>query len=707
MKIPGLPTTLRPIAVLASGPLTTVIRCRHNAGPDVAVKAMRPGTADPHLAVTALQTEALIRSTVRHPAILPLAEAVDSPTGPLLIGPFVPDGTLESRLGTALPLATAFDIIDAIAGGVDALHAAGWVHGDLSGANILCDWSAGRWVLADFGAAQRIGAHAGSVRQIPGTTCPPELWRHEPANPATDVFALAHLVDRCLPAVRPAGVIAILRRGTATEPRQRPSSAAGLATALRRAWSLDDSARGTAQRGVAIPVAVPRGVVVPVVAPADDGASAAVRSAEVMPGVAALASRLDSLATDLTPGERLALHGLLRRAEQSAAAATAALATTTVTVLGRAEALAIFEEAGLAHTLAEATEGPSTADRLAEQCGLAVEPTRIILDLMVLLGVVTRQVAGEHSEYRLARPILPLYAGDVGRISRPIGEARRLWTDLAHWLYTGTAPVAMDGDPSGTGYRNAAAVLGAALRTDSQALATALVRDGHLATASRMVDIGAGSGVWSRALLPVVPRAELVLVDRFEVLSDLLRDVSVSARSERSEPRSANEGVSVSARSERSEPRSANEGVSAHRDPATGHAVHLVAADWRALPLTPAAFDLVILANVCHLEDGDGAAKLIGAAGALLRPGGRLIVIDAVGDPADEGALLQSMHLGIRTRRGRVHPRASYRLWCDRAGLRPVGEYVLPSGFTALVETLAADAAPPSCTVIQWSLTRT
>jgi SAM-dependent methyltransferase len=126
------------------------------------------------------------------------------------------------------------------------------------------------------------------------------------------------------------------------------------------------------------------------------------------------------------------------------------------------------------------------------------------------------------------------------------------------------------------------------------------------------------------------------------------------------------------------------------------HRCHPVAADWRNLPLRAARADIAVLANVCHLEDGPGAARLISSAASAVRPGGLIVIVDTMTGPMDPGALLQSLHLGLRTRRGRTHARADYRTWCTQAGLAVADDIALPSGLRALVAVKADAASPPA-----------
>jgi serine/threonine-protein kinase len=69
----------------------------------------------------------------------------------------------EHRLqGVLLPLGAALDVLEPIARGVAAVHAAGIVHRDIKPANIIIEGSSGRPVLVDFGLAA--SDHEGASR---------------------------------------------------------------------------------------------------------------------------------------------------------------------------------------------------------------------------------------------------------------------------------------------------------------------------------------------------------------------------------------------------------------------------------------------------------------------------------------------------------------------------------------------------------------
>jgi 2-polyprenyl-3-methyl-5-hydroxy-6-metoxy-1,4-benzoquinol methylase len=89
----------------------------------------------------------------------------------------------------------------------------------------------------------------------------------------------------------------------------------------------------------------------------------------------------------------------------------------------------------------------------------------------------------------------------------------------------------------------------------------------------------------------------------------------------------------------------------------------------------PRAFDLVVIANVLRIENEERARHIVQRAMEGLRPGGQLLVIDALasGSPEREQArAVYGLHLTMRTEKGRVYSPAEITAWMTSAGLRDV-----------------------------------
>ena len=105
--------------------------------------------------------------------------------------------------------------------------------------------------------------------------------------------------------------------------------------------------------------------------------------------------------------------------------------------------------------------------------------------------------------------------------------------------------------------------------------------------------------------------------------------------------------------------------------------VATIEGDMHIVAIPQGQWDLVVIANVLRLEPADRARALVARAAGALRPGGSLLVVDALasGNPAAEQArAVYALHLAMRTRSGRVHTASELSRWMQDAGCEPPRE---------------------------------
>jgi hypothetical protein len=223
----------------------------------VAFKAVKPGRESQVLfRQELLQKEAEAVAQLNHPNIVSLYDAGTCDSGPYLIMELLRGETLRERMRRdRLPLAEALEIAIEMAWALDHAHAAGVVHRDLKPANVfLC--KGGQVKVLDFGIAHVFGAGARNAVGTPAYMAP-EQWRQGPQDARTDVFGAAATLAKMVtghtpyrvteewsavldPGARPhldaAGapqdLLALLRRGLAPDPRERPAHGHAWLTAL-------------------------------------------------------------------------------------------------------------------------------------------------------------------------------------------------------------------------------------------------------------------------------------------------------------------------------------------------------------------------------------------------------------------------------------------------------------------------------------------
>jgi serine/threonine-protein kinase len=250
-------------------------RARHaTLGEPVALKLVhRSVWADPGFRVR-FRRECDALAALAHPGVVPVRDAGEHDGQGFLVMRLARGGSLAGALREG-PLAppAALALLARVAGALDAAHAAGLVHRDVTAGNILLDPD-GPW-LGDFGLARRIDATALTGEGVLIGTAgylAPEVIAGGPAGPASDRYALAVVAFEALTGRRPfradavpallwahlhrepprASTLApglprrldaVLARALAKDPRDRPASAGAMVAAVARALETDESRR--------------------------------------------------------------------------------------------------------------------------------------------------------------------------------------------------------------------------------------------------------------------------------------------------------------------------------------------------------------------------------------------------------------------------------------------------------------------------------
>ena len=173
-----------------------------------AVKMLRPCWEDDQQAIRLLQREALVGQSISHPHLVPILAASVLEPPRLVVMPWLEGASLAARLadGQQFGVPEALWIARQTAEALDALHAAGWMHGDVAPGNIHIS-PTGHVTLLDLNFARRrdeIGSAAD--RPIMGTCnylAPEYLTSALRPDIRSDIYSLGAVLFEMLSGRRP------------------------------------------------------------------------------------------------------------------------------------------------------------------------------------------------------------------------------------------------------------------------------------------------------------------------------------------------------------------------------------------------------------------------------------------------------------------------------------------------------------------------
>jgi serine/threonine-protein kinase len=182
------------LTVLGTGGMATVWRARDETlGRDVAVKVLSPQHAADAGFLARFEGEARHAAAVSHPRLVTVFDCGVEGGTPFIVMELVAGHTLRQVLDEAgmLPPGQAAAIAAAVCEGLEAAHAAGLVHRDITPANIVLN--GGEVKVLDFGIARADGTSAATAAgTVVGTAAylSPEQASGRPADPRSDLYSV-------------------------------------------------------------------------------------------------------------------------------------------------------------------------------------------------------------------------------------------------------------------------------------------------------------------------------------------------------------------------------------------------------------------------------------------------------------------------------------------------------------------------------------
>jgi precorrin-6B methylase 2 len=256
--------------------------------------------------------------------------------------------------------------------------------------------------------------------------------------------------------------------------------------------------------------------------------------------------------------------------------------------------------------------GPSSAARVARGLACDERGTRVLLDALVSVGILSKQ----DEQYALPELLRPFLVDgspqSTAAMLRHQANCLRRWARLPWVVRSGEPP---DLEPSIRGAEADNASFIEAMNVVSSPVAEALIREVNPGGVRCVLDVGGASGTWTLAWLKCEPTARAILFDLPAVIPLAQQRLEL-------------------------------EGCEAR--------VQLAAGDFYRDAL-PAGADLVWLSAIIHQNSREQNRELFRRAAAALPPGGRILIRDIVMDESRttplQGALF-AINMLVATRGG-------------------------------------------------------
>ena len=267
-------------------------------------------------------------------------------------------------------------------------------------------------------------------------------------------------------------------------------------------------------------------------------------------------------------------------------------------IYGTAQELGIFDAVG---------DKSATPADLAGKCGLQEEPLRLLLDGLCSIGTLVCD-DGRYSPTL----VMQFLAGNYKNLSD------EYWDYLPQFLQTGVPLAEMDSvEQSADQYEKQVSALAWMMTPAAETMAQVLGM-GRSRTSMNILDVGAGSAIWSLTCAKHDPTTAVTAADWpviVEIAAGFARQMGLEDR------------------------------------------FAAIPGNYHESDLGEDRYDLAIVANVTHIETPDGNRDLFRKLHKALKAGGEVVIVDVmpVQPEGRVSAALYALGLALRTAQGQVH----------------------------------------------------
>ena len=285
--------------------------------------------------------------------------------------------------------------------------------------------------------------------------------------------------------------------------------------------------------------------------------------------------------------------------------------------------------------------GAKSLSRIASATKCSTRGVRMVLECLTAMGLLEKE-NGEYDLNRLSRGYFLASSPDyIGPLFLHSDKLLRLWLSLPEAVKTGRPTLSQFAQEEQEKLnRDIAEGLFQVYKALARRLPDLLAEAGFLSQGDnaiiKILDVGAGSAVWSLPFGLKYERAEITAVDFAPVLEmakGYVQRYGVAGR------------------------------------------YRFFGADVREADLGKGEYDLALLGHICHCAGAEGSRRLIDKCFRALKMGGKLLIMDYLPDEERRSAafpLLLAVNALLGTEEGDTFTIAQYREWLLQSGFREV-----------------------------------